>query len=282
MRRALRQPVWNSTKGLPMSSDRLTVTLAEGVAEVALDRPDKINAMDEAMFDALSATGRELADTEGLRAVILHGRGRGFCAGIDTALLLSFADRIDELRNDIVTPLPGGAANRFQHPCTVWADLPVPVIAALHGPVYGAGLQLALGADIRLAAPDAQLSVMEGKWGLIPDMGITRLLPGVMRADQALELMLTARVLAAAEAAEMGLVTRIADNPLDAARALARLIAGRNPAAARGMKALVRSAWPGDERHLALEARLQAAIIGTPDQIEAASAALQNRRPRFG
>ena len=265
-----------------MTTDRLIVTRTDGIAEVELNRPDKLNAMDEAMFDALSATGRELARDEGLRAVILHGRGRGFSAGIDTGLLMSFATRIGALKDAIVTPLHGEAANRFQHPCTVWADLPVPVIAALHGPVFGAGLQLALGADIRLAAPDAQLSIMEAKWGLIPDMGLTRLLPGVMRADQALELMLTARVLAAAEAADLGLVTRLADDPLDAARALARLIATRNPAAARGMKALVRAAWPGDEAHLALEARLQAAIIGTPEQIEAATAALEKRPPRFG
>jgi len=265
-----------------MSHDRLTLTQKDGIAEVALNRPDKINAMDEAMFAALSQAGRELARTDGLRAVILHGKGRGFCAGIDTGLLMSFAGRIGALRDEIVTPLPGEAANRFQHPCTVWADLHVPVIAALHGPVFGAGLQLALGADIRLAAPDAQLSIMEAQWGLIPDMGITRLLPGLIGADQAMELMLTARVLSAHEAATLGLVTRLADDPLDAARVMARAIAGRNPAAVAGMKALVRAAWPGDEAHLALEARLQAAIIGTPDQIEAATATLQKRPPRFG
>jgi enoyl-CoA hydratase/carnithine racemase len=263
-------------------TDRLTITRADGIAEVALNRPEKLNAMDEAMFDALSQVGRDLAADEGLRAVILHGQGRGFCAGIDTALLMSFAGRIDALRDEIVTPLTDAAANRFQHPCTVWADLPVPVIAALHGPVYGAGLQLALGADLRLAAPDAQLSIMEAKWGLVPDMGITKLLPGLMRADEALELMLTARVLAAAEAAGLGLVTRLVENPLDAARTLARVIAGRNPAAARGMKALVRAAWPGDDAQLPLEARLQAAIIGSPNQIEAATATLEKRPPRFG
>ncbi|WP_209424916.1 crotonase/enoyl-CoA hydratase family protein [Pararhodobacter sp. SW119] len=274
-----------STEAIPrdaLSHDRLRVRVAGGVAEVALNRPDKLNAMDEAMFDALSAAGRALMGTVGLRAVILHGLGRGFCAGIDTGLLMALAGRIGALRDEIVTPLPGEAANRFQHPCTVWADLPVPVIAALHGPVFGAGLQLALGADIRLAAPDAQLSIMEAKWGLVPDMGITRLMPGILRADQALELMLTARVLGAAEAASLGLVTRIAEDPMDAARSLARVIAARNPAAVSGMKSMVRSAWPGDEAHLALEARLQAGIIGTPEQIEAVTATMQNRAPRFG
>ncbi|KPQ08207.1 MAG: Enoyl-CoA hydratase/carnithine racemase [Rhodobacteraceae bacterium HLUCCA12] len=264
-----------------MTNDRLDITIADGIAEVALARPDKINAMDEAMFDALSTAGTTLAETEGLRAVILHGQGKGFCAGIDTALLMSFASRIEDLRAEIVTPPPGRAANRFQHPCTVWADLPVPVIAALHGPVFGAGLQLALGADIRLAAPETRLSIMEARWGLIPDMGLTRLLPGVMRADHALELMLSARVIAADEAARLGLVTRLADDPLTEARALARAIAQRNPDAARGAKALVRQCWPGDDSGLALEARLQAAIIGSANQIEAVMAEMQKRPPRF-
>lgn len=261
--------------------ERVEITIEAGIAEVALARPDKLNAMDEAMFAALSAAGEKLAGHDGLRAVILHGQGRGFCAGIDTALLMAFAGRIDQLRAEITTPPKGRAANRFQHPCTVWADLPVPVIAALHGPVYGAGLQLALGADIRLAAPDTRLSIMEARWGLIPDMGLTRLLPGLMRADQALDLMLSARTITADEGAALGLVTRLADNPLDGARALARAIAARNPGAARGAKALVRTAWPGDDATLALEARLQAEIIGSANQIEAVMAEMQNRPPRF-
>lgn len=264
-----------------MAEERVEISIAEGVAEVALARPEKLNAMDTALFDALIAAGEQLATEPGLRAVILYGQGKGFCAGIDTSLLMSFAQQIDTLRSRITTPLPGQAANPFQRPCTIWADLPVPVIAALHGPVYGAGLQLALGADIRLAAPETRLSIMEAKWGLIPDMGITKLLPGVMRADQALELMLSARVIDAPEAAALGLVTRLSDEPLTEARTLARMIAGRNPAAARGAKALVRRAWPGDDSALALEAALQAAIIGSPDQIEAVMAEMQKRPARF-
>lgn len=261
--------------------ERIAISIEDGIAEVTLARPDKLNAMDEAMFAALSEAGESLAAQTGLRAVILHGQGRGFCAGIDTALLMEFAGRIEELRRKIVTPPVGRAANHFQHPCTVWADLPVPVVAVLHGPVYGAGLQLALGADIRLAAPDAKLSIMEAKWGLIPDMGLSKLLPGLMRADQALELMLTARILDAAEGAALGLITRLADDPLSEARALARAIAARNPQAARGAKALMRAAWPGDDAQLALEARLQADIIGSPNQIEAVMAEMQKRPPRF-
>ncbi|MGY6534451.1 MAG: crotonase/enoyl-CoA hydratase family protein [Pararhodobacter sp.] len=263
------------------ANERLIITIEDGIAEVALNRPEKLNAMDEAMFAALSAAGDALATHKGLRAVILHGMGKGFCAGIDTSLLQAFASRIEELRAEMQAPPAGRAANRFQHPCTVWADLPVPVIAALHGPVYGAGMQLALGADFRLCAPDARLSIMEAKWGLIPDMGLTKLLPGLMRADQALDLMLTARVLPAEEAATLGLVTRLVDDPLAEARAMARAIAARNPDAVRGAKALTRAAWPGDDVHLALEARLQAAIMGSANQIEAVMAEMQKRPARF-
>lgn len=264
-----------------MTLPRLRVTISAGIAEVELTRPEKLNAMDAAMFAALSETGTALAQEPGLRAVILHGSGAGFCAGIDTAMLMSFAGRIEDLRTDIMTPRAGEAANRFQHPCTVWADLPVPVIAALHGPVFGAGLQLALGADLRIAAPDARFSIMEMKWGLIPDMGLTRLLPPLMRADHALELILSARVVDAPEAVAIGLATSMAEDPLEQARALAQTIAAKSPEAARGAKALVRAAWPGDETHLALEARLQAAIVGSANQLEAVMAQMQKRPANF-
>jgi len=264
-----------------MTQDRVTITIEDGVAEVTLTRPDKLNAFDEAMFRAVSEAGDRLAGEPGVRAVVLTGAGKGFCAGIDIGTLGGFATRLDALRQEIVTPLPGRADNAFQHPCTVWADLPVPVIAALHGVAFGAGMQLALGADIRIAAPDTRLSIMESRWGLIPDMGLTKLLPGLMRADQALDLILTARIIEAPEAQALGLVTRLADDPLTAAREAARAIAARSPEAARGAKELVRAAWPGGDDHLALEARLQAAIIGSPNQIEAVMAGMQNRPPRF-
>lgn len=264
-----------------MSEDRVTVTITDHVAEVTLNRPDKLNAFDQGMFDAVSEAGERLAGMDDLRAVVLNGAGRGFCAGIDTSLMMSFAGRLDALRDEINTPLPGKRANHFQHPCTVWADLPVPVIAAIHGVCFGAGMQLALGADLRISAPDAKLSIMEMRWGLIPDMGLTKLLPGVMRADQALDLILSAEQIDGTTAQSMGLVTRLADDPLADARALARTIAGRSPEAVRGAKALVRAAWPGDDEALALEARLQAEIIGSPNQIEAVMAGMQKRAPSF-
>lgn len=265
--------------------DRVTLTIADGIAEVALNRPDKLNAWDRRMFDAVSAAGLRLKSEPGLRAVILSGAGRAFSAGIDTAAFTGGPAELEEMRAALAVPVHGSPANRFQHPCTVWSEVPVPVIAALHGVVYGAGLQLSLGADIRLAAPSARLSLMESRWGLIPDMGATRVLPRLMPADLAMEIMLTARVFDGAEAAGLGLVTRLADEPLTEARALARAIAGRNPQAVAGIKALVGAAWPGGaaagDAALALEARLQAPILGSPNQIEAVMSEMQRRPPRF-
>lgn len=260
-------------------NDRVTIVIQDGIAEVTLSRPDKLNAFDEAMFAAVASAGERLMETPGLRAVVLAGDGRAFCAGIDTGTLMAFAGRLDALKAEMLSPPQGQAANRFQRPCTIWADLPVPVIAAVQGVCFGAGMQLALGADLRIAAPDARFSIMESRWGLIPDMGLTKLLPGLMRADQALDLILTARVLEAPEAQALGLVTRLAEAPLQAARDTARAIASRSPEAARGAKALVRAAWPGSDDHLGLEARLQAAIIGSTNQIEAVMAEMQKRPP---
>jgi enoyl-CoA hydratase/carnithine racemase len=261
--------------------DRVQVTVAAGIAEVVLNRPDKLNAWDGAMFAAVSAAGLRLKAEPGLRAVVISGAGRGFSAGLDTAAFTGGPAELAEMRAALSVPVHGSAANRFQHPCTVWAEVPVPVIAAIHGPCLGAGLQLALGADIRLAAPSATLSLMEMKWGLIPDMGATRVLPRLMPADRALEIMLTARVIDAPEAQALGLVTRLADEPLTEARALARALAGRNPDAVRAVKALVAGTWPGSDAALALEARLQAEVLGRPNQIEAAMAELERRIPRF-
>lgn len=264
-----------------MSDTRVSINITDGIAEVTLTRPDKLNAFDQEMFAAISAAGEKLRSEPGLRAVILSGEGRGFCAGIDTGMLMSFAADLDALRAEMKSPPAGQKANRFQHPCTIWADLPVPVIAALHGVCFGAGMQLALGADIRIAAPDTRLSIMEAKWGLVPDMGLTKLLPGLMRADQALELILSARVVEAPEAQSLGLVTRLADDPMAAARETAQAIARRSPDVGTGAKALVRAAWPGDDETLALEARLQADLMGTPNQMEAVMAELQKRAPNF-
>ena len=260
-----------------------TVRLAHDgpVAEVILNRPEKHNAVDLSVFEGLARIGEDLKQAEGLRAVILRGEGPNFCSGIDTSLFTANPD--PKALIDRILDLPEGeTANMFQKPCTVWQDLPVPVIAALSGVTYGAGLQIALGADIRLAAPDVRLSVMEITWGLIPDMGITTTLPRVMRADQAKELILTGRVVSGEEAAQLGLVTRLCDDPLTEARALARSIADRNPDAIRRNKRLIDESWQMERAAaLRLEAELQAEVIGQPNQIEAVMARIQKRAPRF-
>src|SRR4051812_14509090 len=221
-----------------MSEERVRVAVADHVATVTLSRPDKHNALDGAMFQGLVAAAEEVATTEGVRAVVLHGEGRSFCSGLDIASLMSGPVQIDDLLER-----GGHRANLAQRVATDWIDLPVPVVAALQGNVFGGGLQIALGADIRIAAPDAKLSVMESKWGLVPDMGITSTLPRLVRLDVAKELTYTARVVSGTEAAELGLVTRVADDPLATAHELASEIAGRSPDAVRAAKRLYEESW---------------------------------------
>ncbi|CAN0103182.1 MAG: enoyl-CoA hydratase [Mameliella sp.] len=262
-------------------SDTVRITRDGPIAEVILNRPEKHNAVDLSVFKGLAQAGEDLKRAEGLRAVILRGEGPNFCSGIDTSLFTANPDP-KALIGKILEVPEGETANMFQKPCTVWQELEVPVIAALTGVTYGAGLQIALGADIRLAAPDTRMSVMEITWGLIPDMGITTTLPRLMRADQAKELIFTGRVVEAAEAAALGLVTRVCEDPLTEARVLAQAIAGKNPDAIRRDKRLVKDSWLMDRAAaLRLEADLQAEVIGQPNQLEAVFARIQKRAPNF-
>lgn len=265
-------------------SDRVVVQpLAEapGVVHVELARPDKINALDAPMFEAIAAAGDRLAGDRSLRAVVLSGQGRGFSAGLDFGSFMAMAgdgaavERFFERH-------PESPANRAQQVAHTWRQLEVPVIAAIHGPCFGGGLQIALGADMRLVAPDAKLSVMEIKWGLIPDMTASQTLRDLVRLDVAKELTFTGRIVDGHEAVALGLATRVADAPLEAAVALAREIAGRSPHAIRAAKRLLDETRRLDlERGLALEAELQRALLGSPNQVEAVMANLQKRAPSF-
>jgi len=263
-------------------SDILDVSMADGVAEVVLNRPGRKNALSLEQFEALAETGARLKDEAGLRAVILSGAGGDFCSGLDLEVMQSMAARLDEMRARLLNPPEGEVANFFQKPCYVWQELPVPVIAAIEGVCLGGGLQLALAADFRICHPEARLSVMEAKWGMIPDMGISQNLPKLLSADRAKELMMTARLLSGEEAAGLGLVTRLAGDPLSQARALAAELCSRSPEAVNGVKRLVDQGWtlPPAEG-LRLEAEIQAPIIGGPNQIEAVMANLQKRAPKF-
>jgi enoyl-CoA hydratase/carnithine racemase len=269
-----------------VSEDRIRVEIdSAGVADVRLARPDKLNAVDDAMFEQVAETGRRLASDRALRAVVLSGEGRGFCAGLDTSTFASLAggapgsSRPGFRGFDIE---PGESANRAQQFAWVWKELPVPVIAAIHGVCFGAGIQLALAADIRFVAPDARLSIMEMRWGLVPDVTGTQTLRHLLPLDVIKELTFTARILSGTEAAALGLATHVSESPHEAAWELAREIAGRSPSAVRAAKRLLDTApLVSPAEGLALEAELQGGLIGKPNQIEAVAANLEKREPKF-
>lgn len=190
------------------------------------------------------------------------------------------ASKMDQAKADLFDVVDRGA-NRYQRPFTAWAHVPVPVIAAVEGVCFGAGLQLALGADLRVVHPDAKLSVMETKWGLVPDMGITQSLPKLLRADQAKWLMMSGAVLSGAEAFDMGLATELSEAPIERAVEMAQILAARSPEALAGCKALAEQGWEGGPDTLALEAKLQGRLIGSPNQIESVMANLQKRLPKY-
>lgn len=260
-----------------MAEDRVTVNIEGGVADVCLTRADKLNALDPAMFDAIIATIERLGREPGLRAVVLRGAGRAFCAGLDLASMAGLGGEGGDL-----TARTHGAANRFQQVAWGWRTLPVPVIAVLHGVAFGGGLQIASGADIRIAAPGTRLAVMELKWGIVPDMAGFALWRGMVRDDVLRELVYTAREFDSEAALAHGFVTRISDTPREDAHALARAIADRNPDAIRGAKRLANAAFDSSaEDILVAESVEQAAVIRTPNQIEAVRAAMESRAPQF-
>lgn len=258
---------------------RVEITLENHVAEVALSRPEKMNAMDQEMIEAIVGAAQELAAMEDLRAVVLYGAGDAFCAGLD---VMSFAALAAGDPEGLIMPRTHGNANLFQEVALAWRRIPVPVIAAVHGAVFGAGFQLALGADMRIAAPDAKLAVMEMKWGLVPDMGGMVLLPALTRSDVIRRLTYTAAPITAEQGAEWGLVTEIAEDPLARARALAQEIAGKSPSAIRAAKALIEVAESADaDTVLLAESRAQTDLIGKPHQMEVIAANMQKRAPVF-
>lgn len=260
------------------AQERVRIEIADHVATVTLARADKHNALDVAMFESILAASERLRSEPGVRAVVLHGDGPSFCSGLDVMSIMASGNGTDAL----LEPLRGEVPNWFQRAAYDWLRVPVPVIAAVHGNCFGGGLQIALAADIRIATPDARLSVMEVKWGLVPDMAITRTLPRLVPIDVAKELTYTGRVLSGTEAKELGLVTRVAEDPLVAARELAGEIASKSPDAIRSAKRLYDEAWTGaPEQTLALEAQLQLALLGSPNQLAAVTAGLARQPAEF-
>jgi enoyl-CoA hydratase/carnithine racemase len=270
-------------------SDRVLVTVTDGVADVRFNRPDKRNALDGAQFAAIAEAGEHLKSEPGVRAVVLSGAGASFCAGLDFSIFGQMAGGVDVGGDGGSSPdgNPGrltesGLTHLGQQVCWVWQELPVPVIAALRGHALGGGLQIALGADIRIAHPDTQLSVRELHWGITPDMTGTFVLSKLVRPDVARELTYTARVLDAREGHALGLVTRLSDTPYEAAMELAAEIAGRNPQGVRGAKALFNRMFAtGVADQFEQERIVVRSLIGTPNQVEAITANLESRPASF-
>ena len=259
-------------------ADRVTVGFDRHVAHVLLDRADKMNALDDAMFEAVIAAGDYVRTLPGVRAVVLSGAGRAFCAGLD----LSSLGNADRWKGGSLTDRTHGIANRPQYAATIWRDLPVPVIAAVHGVCFGGGLQIASGADIRIAHPETRLAVMEVKWGLVPDMGGYLLWRGNVRDDVLRELTYTHREFTGAQAADWGFATRTDADPLAQAFVLAHEIAGKSPHAVRGAKDLAnRTALLTDAEVLLAESASQANLMYSPNQIESVRAGMERRAPNF-
>ena len=262
---------------------RVTVSIESSIADVRLNRPEKLNALDLAMFDALVETGERLGSDPSIRAVVLSGEGRGFSAGLDVALFaaLSGGDGADAVRR-LGARSEDRATTHAQQAAFVWSQLPVPVIAAVHGVAFGAGFQIALAADLRIVAPDAQLSVLEIRWGLVPDMTGTHTLARLVPLDVAKELTWTGRTVSGAEAVSLGLATKLSDEPYRDALALATDVASRSPEAIRGAKRLLdQSGLVSQEQQFRAESEVIGSLLGSPNQREAVAAYVEHRPATF-
>jgi enoyl-CoA hydratase/carnithine racemase len=265
--------------------DRVKVTISAGVADVRLVRADKMNALDAAMFEALVATCERLAHEKAVRAVVLSGEGRAFCAGLDMGRFVAMNDdggngiAGGETRD--LNTRTHGLANFPQQAVWGWRQLAVLVIAAIQDVAFGGGFQLALGADMRFLAPDARMSIMEIKWGLIPDMAGTPILASLVRDDILRELTYTGRIFSAQEAMSYGLATRICDDPRAAAFEVAREIASKSPDAIRAAKRLLNNLSVDPGPALSAESVEQMKLMGRPNQLEAVRANMEKRAPRF-
>jgi enoyl-CoA hydratase/carnithine racemase len=274
-------------------NERVTLTIDRGVADVRLNRPDKLNALDTETFVALVDAGARLAADRSVRAVVLSGEGRSFCAGLDFSGFKAMADGgratgdgapggDQGTRLRTIGATDGRITHLGQQAAHCWSEVPVPVIAAIWGHCLGGGLQIALGADLRIVHPDATLSVLEIRWGLSPDMTGTATLPRLVGPDVAKELAWTGRTVSGQEAARIGLATRSSDTPLDDALALAREIAAKNPHAIRGIKRLVeQSGRVPLAQQYADEREVIGSLVSTPNQVEAVTAYFEKRDPSF-
>jgi enoyl-CoA hydratase/carnithine racemase len=263
--------------------DRVAIHMLEdGIADVRLIRSDKMNALDPAMWAGISEAIEQLRATHGLRVVVLSGQGRAFCAGLDLASMQSEREPGVSSAGGSLTERTMGLCNNPQHAAWGWRELPVPVIAAVHGVAFGAGSQIMAAADIRIVHPETRIAIMEMKWGLVPDVAGMALWRTQVADDVLRELIYTNRQFSGTEAKAMGFATHVADDPLAAALELARVIAHRNPHAIRGAKRLCNMlANATDAEILQAESDEQVKVIRTPNQMEAVMAEMQKRKPVF-
>ncbi|MET3989038.1 enoyl-CoA hydratase/carnithine racemase [Bradyrhizobium sp. S3.9.2] len=265
--------------------ERVSISISEGVADVRLVRADKMNALDQAMFEALVAATDRLSKEKGVRVVVLSGEGRAFCAGLDMGRFAAMKEKggngIPGGENRDLTARTHGQANFPQQAVWGWRQLPVPVIAAVHGVAFGGGFQLSLGADMRFLSPDARMSVMEIKWGLVPDMAGTPILASLVRDDILRDLTYTGRIFSAQEAMNYGLATRICDDPRATALEVAREIAGKSPDAIRAAKRLLNNLSVDPGPALLAESIEQQKLIGRANQSEAVRSNLEKRAARY-
>lgn len=269
-------------------SDRVTIEMTNGVADVRLNRPDKMNALDNAMFEGLIEAGDTLKADPSVRAVVLSGEGRAFCAGLDFGSFSKMTedDGIDKAKPAATRSLtdsdPGRITHRGQQAAFAWTEMPVPVICAVTGVALGGGFQIAMGADIRLIAPDARMSVLEIRWGLIPDMTGTQTLLQHVGLDVAKDLTFSGRMVEGPEAVAIGLATRLSEDPYTDAMVMAREIASKSPDAVRAAKRLMNNV-----EHLSTADRFAAereeisALIGSPNQVESVMAYFEKRDAVF-
>ncbi|MBM35903.1 MAG: crotonase/enoyl-CoA hydratase family protein [Actinomycetota bacterium] len=270
-------------------SDRVLVTIEDGIADVRLNRPEKLNALDGQMFKAIADAGESLKERSDVRAVVLSGAGRSFCAGLDFASFQAMGDSgdsesggVDEGASTTGNTLEGRITHMGQQAAWVWQELEVPVIGAITGHALGGGFQIAMGPDIRIVHPDTKMSVLEIRWGLVPDMGASVLLPPLVGLDVAKEMYFTGKMISGTEAVELGVATRVDDDPHTAALELAQEIASKNPDAIRRMKDILNGlSTRNTAERFAAERQHIGALIGSPNQTEAVAAFFEKRPPEF-
>jgi enoyl-CoA hydratase/carnithine racemase len=266
-----------------MMNDRISITMLEdGIADVRMTRVDKMNALDSAQWTALVEAVETLKAMAGLRVVVLSGEGRAFCAGLDLSSMQSDREPGGSSAGGSLADRTHGIANNAQYAAWGWRELPVPVIAAVHGVAFGAGSQIMAAADIRIVHPDTRIAIMEMKWGLVPDVAGMPLWRTQVADDVLREMIYTNREFNGVEAKEMGFATHVSNDPLAHAMELARVIANKNPHAIRGAKRLCNLMGDAtDAELLQAESDEQVLVIRKPNQMEAVMASMEKRKPNF-